>query len=68
MDDRTRLDQGLGDITDVIDAYLPRRPVYVIRVDPFEIATLERRYILEPVDAADPSLLARVVARREAGE
>jgi Protein of unknown function (DUF2723) len=68
MDDRTRLDQGLGDITDVIDAYLPSRPVYVIRVDPVELATLERRYVLEPVDDADPSLLARVVAQREAGE
>ncbi|HEV2950547.1 MAG TPA: hypothetical protein VGZ51_00455, partial [Actinomycetota bacterium] len=68
MDDRTRLDQGMGDITAVIDRYLPNRPVYVIRVDPVEIATLERRYVLEPVDVADPSLLARVVARREAGE
>lgn len=68
IDDRTRLDQGLGDITDVIDANLPNRPVYVIRVDPVELATLERRYILEPVDDADPSLLTRVVSRREAGE
>ena len=68
IDDRTRLDQGLGDITDVIDANLPNRPVYVIRVDPVELATLERRYVLEPVDDADPSLLTRVVSRREAGE
>ncbi len=68
IDDRTRLDQGLGDITDVIDANLPTRPVYVIRVDPVELATLERRYVLEPVDDADPSLLTRVVSRREAGE
>lgn len=68
IDDRTRLDQGLGDIIDVIDANLPNRPVYVIRVDPVEIATLERRYVLEPVDAADPSLLTRVVSRRETGE
>ena len=68
IDDRTRLDQGLGDITDVIDAHLANRPVYVIRVDPAEIAALERRYVLEPVDETDPSLLARVVERREAGE
>jgi hypothetical protein len=67
IDDRTRLDQGLGDITDVIDANLPNRPVYVIRVDPVEIAILERRYVLEPVDDADQSLLTRVLARREAG-
>jgi hypothetical protein len=68
IDDRTRLDQGLGDVTDVIDANLPTRPVYVIRFDPTEIATLDRRYVLELVDAGDPSLLSRVVSRREAGE
>ena len=60
IDDRTRLDQGLGDVTDVIDANLPTRPVYVIRVDPAELATLERRYVLEPVDGdRRPDLTAR---------
>jgi hypothetical protein len=68
IDDRTRLDQGLGGLADVIDANLPRRPVYVIRVDPVEIATLEREFVLERIDEADPSLLTRVVSRREAGE
>lgn len=68
IDDRTRLDQGLGDVTDVIDANLPKRPVYLIRVDPVEIAALERRYVLEVLDGTDPSFLTRVVARREAGE
>ncbi len=68
IDDRTRLDQGLGDIIDVIDANLANRPVYVIRIDPVELASLGRRYVLEPVDEGDPSLLARVVSRREAGE
>jgi hypothetical protein len=68
IDDRTRLDQGSGDLTNVIDANLPNRPVYVIRVDPVEIAALERRYVLEPVDDGDPSMLSRVVSRREAGE
>lgn len=68
IDDRTRLDQGLGDVTDVIDANLPNRPVYVIRVDPVEIATLDRRYVLDAVDDADPSLLSRVVSRRGAGD
>jgi hypothetical protein len=33
VDDRTRLDEDLGDIRDVIDAPLGRRPVYVIRDD-----------------------------------
>ena len=33
VDDRTRLDENLGDLTDVIDANLGKRPVYVIRDD-----------------------------------
>jgi hypothetical protein len=65
IDDRTRLDQGLGDVTDVIDANLPTRPVYVIRVDPADLALLERRYILQYVDGPDARYLTRVVSRRE---
>ena len=34
VDDRTRLDDNLGSLTDVIDANLGKRPVYVIRLDP----------------------------------
>ena len=34
VDDRTRLDEDLGEIADVIDANLGRRPVIVIQVDP----------------------------------
>ena len=37
VDDRTRLDEDLGDVADVIDANLPTRPVYVIREGPLEI-------------------------------
>jgi hypothetical protein len=68
IDDRTRLDLEMGAITDVIDANLRLRPVYVIRVDMVEIATLERQYVLELVDDGDPSRLSRVVAHREPGE
>jgi hypothetical protein len=64
VDDRTRLDEDLGDITDVIDANLGTRPVYVIRADPLEIARLENRYHLEHLDGPDASSLSRVVARR----
>jgi hypothetical protein len=64
IDDRTRLDDDLGDITDVIDANLGRRPVYVIRADPNEIALLEARYVLEHLDGPDAASLSRVVARR----
>ena len=66
-DDRTRLDEGLGDITDVIDANLGRRPVYVIRVDPAEVALLAGRYLLQPIDGVDANDLTRVLARRESG-
>jgi hypothetical protein len=65
IDDRTRLDQGLGDSFDVIDAYLGREAVYVIRDDPNEIERLAERYILQPVDGIDARSLTRVVGRRE---
>jgi hypothetical protein len=67
VDDRTRLDQELGDITDVIDANLPTRPVYVIRIDPDEQAELADRYELEYLDGPDAGALTRVVSLRQAG-
>jgi hypothetical protein len=67
VDDRTRLDQALGDVTDVIDANLPTRPVYVIRVDADEIVALAERYELEYLDGIDAGGLTRVVGLREVG-
>jgi hypothetical protein len=67
IDDRTRLDEGLGDFTDVIDAHLGRTPVYVIRDDPAEVALLADRYELQPIDGHDAHSLTKVVGRREAG-
>ena len=67
IDDRTRLDEHLGELTDVIDANLPSRPVYVIRSDTSEIAALEGRYVLEPLDGVTAAALTRVIARRETG-
>jgi Protein of unknown function (DUF2723) len=67
MDDRTRLDEGLGDITDVIDAHLGRTPVYVIRDDPREVTLLEARYELEPITGSNARSLTRVVRPREPG-
>ena len=64
IDDRTRLDRNLGDLTDVIDANLPTRPVYVIRQEPTELAILERDYVLEYLDGANATSLTRIVARR----
>jgi len=62
IDDRTRLDERLGGVTDVIDANLGKRPVYVIRAFPAELEALERRYVLELVPETD--VLFRVVASR----
>ncbi len=67
IDDRTRLDEGLGDLTDVIDANLGLRPVYVIRSDPDEIALLAQRYRLDPIDGVDALDLTRVIARLGSG-
>jgi Protein of unknown function (DUF2723) len=66
IDDRTRLDENLGDVSDVIDAYLPSRPVYVIRIEPPEIAALERRYALAYLEGFDATGLTQVLARRSA--
>jgi hypothetical protein len=67
VDDRTRLDEGLGELADVIDANLGIRPVYVIRSDPAEVASLSARYQLDPIDGAVGFGLTRVMARRGAG-
>ena len=68
MDDRTILDDGIyEDIYDVIDQNLGKRPVYVIRDDPQQIAALARRYELEFVDGNSARTLTRVIARRGAG-
>jgi transmembrane protein TMEM260 (protein O-mannosyltransferase) len=64
IDDRTRLDENLGGVTDVIDANLPIRPVYVIRVDQAEIDALESRYDLEYLDGPTAAGLTRVLGRR----
>jgi hypothetical protein len=64
VDDRTRLDENLGGLTDVIDANLGTRPVYVIRTDRNEVALLANRYVLDYIDGVDASALTRVVGRR----
>ena len=62
VDDRTRLDEDLGDVTDVIEANLDTRPVYLIR-QPAEIEALSQRYLIERVGT--PGNLFRVVGRME---
>ena len=53
IDDRTRIDENLGSLTDVIDANLGKRPVYVIRIDTNEVRLLANRYDLEYIDGGD---------------
>jgi hypothetical protein len=64
VDDRTRLDQELGEVEDVIEAHLGKRPVYLLRADGNEIARVAERYQLDP--GPTTNVLVRVVDRREA--
>jgi transmembrane protein TMEM260 (protein O-mannosyltransferase) len=58
VDDRTRLDEHLGEVTDVVETALAQGlPTYVIRADSRELATLADRYELERVGPADGSLM-----------
>lgn len=66
-DDRTRLDQDLGDVTDVIDASLGKRPVYAIRVDTTELDELRARYNLIPLASPVASNVYLVTSRLGAG-
>jgi len=64
VDDRTRLDQGLGSLTDVIDANLGVRPVYAMRQDPREVAELLARYEIDQLTSQEDGLLMHVLGRR----
>ena len=66
LDDRTRLDLNLGDITDVIDAQRGRRPVYLVRLDASELVRLEATYELERIEMPTEQSLLRVIAPRQA--
>ena len=66
MDDRTIQDLELGDIYDVIDQNLGKRPVYVIRDDQQQIDELARRYELEFIDGNSARTLTRVIGLKAA--
>ncbi|MEW6224314.1 MAG: DUF2723 domain-containing protein [Chloroflexota bacterium] len=63
VDDRTRLDLELGELEDVIDAYLGTRPVYLMRLTEGEIDDLRDDYVI--VRAGGPGNLFRVTGRQE---
>jgi hypothetical protein len=63
VDDRTRLDEHLGEVTDVVATALGQgRPAYVIRADGNEIAALAERYEMQRVGPSDGTLI-RVLPR-----
>ena len=64
VDDRTRLDEGLGEVNDVIEANLGRTAVYVIRLEE-DLPEVSARFVLEPTTAFE---LYRVVGRVEGPE
>lgn len=63
LDDQTRLDLGLTEIPEVIDANLGKRPVYVIRAQGSQIQNLATQYRIEPVGV--PANLYRVMGPKE---
>lgn len=66
VDDRTRLDKQLGGVSDVIDANLGQRPVYLIR-PPAELPALAERYRLEPLAGSPYQPIVRVIGPAGAG-
>lgn len=63
VDDRVLVDDNLGRVTDVIDANLGKRPVYVIRATESDLQSLAIRYAIEPVGRQ--GVLYRVTGRVE---
>jgi hypothetical protein len=55
-DDRTRLDEHLGDVPDVIDAHLGREPVYIVVRGDGEMRAIRERYALAAVQGTGNSL------------
>lgn len=67
VDDRDRLDEGLGSVDDVIRANVDERPVYLVR-PPGEIPVLEASWALEIIpDPGGIQSLYRVVGPLPAG-
>jgi Protein of unknown function (DUF2723) len=67
VDDRTRLDENLGSVDDVIRANVGSRPVYLVRRDE-DLAALEGGWLLDVVpDPGGLQPLLRVVGPRAAG-
>ncbi len=60
VDDRTIVDQDLGDVFSVIDANIGRHTVYAIRIDSAEIARTVRRYDITVIPVPGGPALMRI--------
>ena len=66
VDDRTRLDEDLGSVEDVIDANLGHRPVYVLRETQPQIQEIADRYEIESIAPAGQTWMIRVLGPKDA--
>jgi len=66
VDDRTRLDQNLGDVTDVIDAELGKRPVYLVRLAGEDLTAIFASYDVRNIDMPTGQTIYLVLDRRAA--
>ncbi|HEX5589854.1 MAG TPA: DUF2723 domain-containing protein [Candidatus Limnocylindrales bacterium] len=64
VDDRTRLDLGYGEATDVIARFYGTRPVYVIRANNHDLGLVLARYDLEPLPEGPATNVYRVLGPR----
>ncbi|MEO7663570.1 MAG: hypothetical protein ABIV26_00460, partial [Candidatus Limnocylindrales bacterium] len=67
VDDRTRLDLGYGEATDVIARFLGSRPVYVIRANAHDLGLVLDRYDLEQMRVDPATNVYRVLGPKGAG-
>jgi hypothetical protein len=65
-DDRTILDEGLGDAVSTIDRFLGQRPVYAIRANGEDVAELMEKFELLPVAGGGNLTVWSVQPRPEA--
>ena len=63
IDDRTIIDEGLGDAGAVVDKYFGQRPVYLVRLEG-DLGPIRAEYELEPVPGLPPLTNVYRVVRR----
>jgi hypothetical protein len=67
VDDRTLLDENLGDVTDVIDANLGRRPVYAVRLPGSEdMQQIEDLYDVQVIEMPTEQSMLKILGRKQA--